>query len=238
MSACTAISAFAPSIFAKSIFAPRRANKSAQAEDAPVSIMNGCVAAAQFAKIGEGIMGIAHDSKSSLSARVVDIDNALKEIPQKTGKLARFGMEHINGMIGATAAIKALCADDKESAAIQEGGAVAGMLAGEKAHKLLFGCSSSKCVDGVNQIEVKEGFLHKEVPIYAKTVDKFVEKCNKKSDILSECSGIKKALGKVIKYAPSAVKGGTFALTSILCFAGAHSVSGDLAEAITGRQTA
>jgi hypothetical protein len=238
MAACTAISAFAPSIFAKSIFAPRRANKSVQAEDAPVSIMNGCVATAQLAKMGEGIIGIAHDSKGSLAAKIVNIDNALKEVPTSTGKLARFGMEHINGMIGATAAIKALCADDKESAAIQEGTAVVGMLAGEKAHKAVFGSSTSKCIDGVNQIEVKEGFLCKEVPLYAKTVDKIVEKCNKEADILAECGGVKKTLGKAIKYAPSVVKGGTFALTSILCFAGAHSLGGELAEVVTGREVA
>jgi len=237
MAACTAITAFAPSIFAKSIFAPRRANKSVQAEDAPVSIMNGCVATAQLAKMGEGIIGIAHDSKGSLAAKIVNIDNALKEVPTGTGRLARFGMEHINGMIGATAAIKALCSDDKESAAIQEGTAVAGMLAGEKTHKLIFGSSSSKCVDGVNQIEVKEG-LYREIPLFRKAADAAVEKCNKEAELLVECGGVKKALGKALKLAPSGVKGGSFALTSILCFAGAHSFGGELAEAVTGREVA
>ena len=238
MAACTVISAFAPSIFAKSIFAPRRANKSVQAEDTPVSIMNGCVATAQLAKMGEGIIGIAHESEGSLAAKIVNIDNALRDVSSTTGKLARFGMEHINGMIGATAAIKAMCSDDKESAAIQEGTAVVGMLAGENAHKALFGSSKSKCIDGVNQIEVDEGILCKEVPLYNKTVNKFVEKCNNKAEILMECGGVKKALGKALKYAPSGVKGGSFALTSILCFAGAHSIGGDIAEGITGRQIA
>ena len=238
-----AISAFAPLVSAKSIFACRRAKKSQDADNAPVSIMNGCVAAAQLAKAGEGIIGIAHDSKGSVAEKIVNIDNALREIPktekmfQGASQVARYGMEHINGLIGATAAIKALCSEDKESAFIQEGLAVAGMLGCENAHKAIFGCSKSKFIDGESEIRMEKG-LYREVPLLSHTADKFKEYCSKESEILSECKGIKKLAGKALKCAPSGIKGISFAMTSIAGFAGFHALGGLAAEAVTGRECA
>ena len=71
-------------------------------------------------KPSKGILGFFGNKPARIKV-------TLKEVPKATGQIARYGMEHINGLIGATAAIKALCADDKENAAIQEGTAFAGM---------------------------------------------------------------------------------------------------------------
>lgn len=243
MSSCFAITAFLPSIVSKSIFAPRRANKSMDADNAPVSIMNACVATAQLAKAGEGIIEIAHSSKGDLATKVVDIDNALKEIPKTdsvfkgAGQVARFGMEHINGLIGATAIIKALCSEDQESALIQEGAAVAGMLACEKAHKAVFGTTKTKYINGKNKVEIKEG-LYKEIPLLKNSANKVKAYCKQKGELLEECNGIKKFIGKAVKLTPEIAKGGTFAAVSIGGYAISHLLGGELAENITGRQVA
>lgn len=232
MSNCTAISAFAPSIFAKSIFAPRRADKSIEADSMPVSIMNASVAALQLAKAGEGIVGIAQDSKGTLASKIVDIDTALREIPKDSvfkdlGKAANYGMKHINGIIGLTTLANIACSDDKETALVVDGSTFGGMLAFEGAHKAIFGSSSSDRKNGQNQIKINEG-LYRKSKYLSKKADSFKALCAKQAEALEDCGAVKRFIGKAIKYAPPGIKGLSFAGTSILGCVTCRNIAEDL----------
>ena len=241
MAACTAISAFAPSIFAKSIFAPRRANKSAEAEAAPVSIMNAGVAAVQIGKIGEGISAIAHDTKTtSAAAKVTSLGTVQQAITETDSifnsakKAVNFGLKHtnVNGMIGLIALLNALYDDDKTRALIQNGGMFGGMLLSEGAHKLVFGSSNSSRENGVNNIKINEGLLYKNSEKYRNTVDKIVSLCEKQEEVLKDCGEVKRVVGKMLKYAPSAAKGISFAGFSVGGSALFYWLFGKVADAV------
>ena len=241
--ACLAITAFAPSIFAKSIFAPRRANKSAEAEAAPVSIMNAGVAAVQVAKICEGVSAIANDGKK-VATTAVGLSNAQNlavkgdSIFNDVKKAVKFGTKHanVNGMIGGVALLNALYDDNKEAALIQNGGMFLSMLAGEGAHKFLFGKSDSSRENGVNDIKIDEGYLYKNSEKYRNAVDKFSALCEKQEAALKDCGEVKKVIGKMFKYVPAAGKGGSFALVSIGASALGYWGFGKVAKAVAGQE--
>ena len=221
--ACVAISAFAPSIFAKSIFAPRRYDKSAKAEETPLSIMNAGVATVQIGKICEGISAIANENKTvtqTTSKNLCNTQNLVSKsdsIFNDAKKAIKFGLKHtnVNGMIGGIALLNALYDDDKERALIQNSGMFGGMLLSEGAHKLIFGSSDSSRENGVNNIKIDEGLLYKNSETYRNTVDKIVALCEKQEEALKDCGEVKKAVGKMLKYVPSAAKGFSFAGFSI-----------------------
>ena len=223
MAACTAITAFAPSIFAKSIFAPRRANKSVEAEAAPISIMNAGVAAVQVGKICEGINAIAQEGKTVATpaakglTNVQNLTSSGNSIFSDVKKAVNFGLKHanVNGMIGGVALLNALYDDNKEKAFIQNGGMFLSMLCGEGAYKYLFGSSDSSRENGVNKIKVDEGYLYENSEKYRNFVDKFADLCEKQEAALKDCGEVKKFVGKMFKYAPPAAKGFGFAFVSV-----------------------
>jgi len=235
--ACLAISAFAPSIFAKSIFAPRRANKSAEADAAPVSIMNAGVAAVQIGKIGEGISAIANENKSSAASAIKKLNGANitagNSIFNDAKKAVKFGLKYanVNGMIGGVALLNALYDDDKVSALIQNGTMFGGMLLSEGTHKLVFGSSDSSRENGVNNIKIDEGLLYKNSKKYRNAVDKATAFFEKQEEALKDCGEVKKAIGKMLKYVPSATKGFSFAGVSIGGSALFYWLGGKIAEA-------
>lgn len=240
--ACLAISAFAPSIFAKSIFAPRRANKSAEADAAPVSIMNAGVAAVQIGKIGEGISAIANENKSPAASAVKNLNSANitagNSIFNDAKKAVKFGLKHanVNGMIGGVALLNALYDDDKPRAFIQNGGMFGGMLLSEGAHKLMFGSSDSSREDGVNKIKINEGLLYKNSKKYRNAINKATAFCEKQEEALKDCGEVKKAIGKMFKYVPSAAKGFSFAGFSIVGSGFFYWLSGKAADAMLGEK--
>lgn len=241
MSNCTAITAFFPSIVSKSIFAPRRADKSIEAESTPVTILNAGVAALQLSKLGEGVVAIAKDKEPAVKAAASNVmcniskpsGSIFSDINKVTNKITKY--ISINDAIGVATLAHALSQDDKESALIQDGGMYGGMLLSEGAHKLLFGSSNSSYVGGVQNIDVKEGLYRKNK--YLKSVaDRFVAFCEKQEEALKDCGEVKRTIGKMVKYVPSGIKGFSFALTSIGGSAFFYWLFGRLAEKITGRQ--
>ena len=241
MAASTVIAAFFPSVMAKSIFAPRRANKSAEANNAPVSIMNAGVAAVQVAKMGEGVSAIINDGKT-VTSTVNKLDNAINlaakndSIFNNVKKAVQFGTKHVNvnGMIGGVALLNALYDDNKEKAFLQNGGMFGSMLLAEGAHKLLFGSSKSSRENGVNTIKVDEGYLYKNSETYRKTADKACTFFEKQEEALNDCGKVKRTIGKIAKYVPSAAKGISFAAVSIGGSALGYWGFGKIAETITG----
>lgn len=239
----TAIAAFFPSVISKSVFAPRRADKSLEANSVPSGAIYAGVAALQAAKIYEGINAIANEGKAvadgiaktegtlhGLSASS-SIFNDLKSAGKACVKHA-----NINGLIGLGALVNALYDENPEAALIQNGAMFGAMLGGEGAHKLICGQSKSIRVDGINKIDVKEGLYRKNDTI-RNTVDKFVEHCNTREDVWKECGEVKKALGKAMKYVPSGLKGLSFAGVSIGTSALGYWLGGKIAKAVTGKDT-
>lgn len=243
---CLAISAFAPSIFSKAIFAPRRGKKSADAEAAPVSIMNAGVAAVQIGKIGEGICAIANDGKKAVSTATATVGSAQNlattsnSIFNDAKKAVQFGLKHanVNGMIGGIALLNALYDDDKTRALIQNGGMFGGMLLSEGAHKLAFGSSDSSRENGVNNIKINEGLLYKNSEKYRNAVESITTFCEKQEEALKDCGEVKKVIGKMFKYVPGAAKGISFAGASICGSALFYWLSGKVADAVLGEEQA
>lgn len=242
MTACTAISAFFPSIVSKSIFAPRRADKSFESENMPAGILNAGVAAIQLSKLAEGVAGIATENTAkqaklaTSSVQGLASESIFSDINKVTNNITKH--ISINGLIGLATLANALSAEDKETALIQNAGMYGGMLAFEGAHKMLFGSSNSIHINGENKIEIKEGLLQKHSELYrnkAKSINMFLEK---QEEALKDSGAVKKAVGKMLKYVPGAAKGLSFAGMSIggslLCY----NLSGNVAEKITGRKKA
>ena len=242
--AATAIAAFFPSVISKSIFAPRRANKSFEADAAPVSIMNAGIAALQLAKLGEGVSAIANEGKT-VAEGITKAEGALKELSKTNSifedakKLGKACVKNIsvNGCIGGVALVDALFDENPDAALIQNGAMFGSMLAGEGAHKLLFGSSSSSRENGINNIKVDEGLLYKNSEKYRNTVNKFSSLCEKQAEAWKDCGEVKKFLGKVLKYVPSGAKGLSFAGVSIGASALGFWGGGKLAKAVTGKET-
>ena len=243
--AATAIAAFFPSVISKSIFAPRRADKSFEADVMPVSIMNAGIAALQIAKLGEGVSAIANEGKTAVTEGITRTEHTLKELSKSrtnsifedAKKLGKACVKHINvnGCIGGVALIDALYDENPDAALIQNGAMFGSMLAGEGAHKLICGSSSSSRENGVNNIEVKEG-LYRKSKTLSKAADSFVALCEKQEEAWKDCGEIKKFVGKVLKYVPSGAKGLSFAGASIGVSALGYWVGGKLAKEITGKE--
>ena len=241
--AATAIAAFFPNVISKSIFAPRRADKSLEADAMPVSIMNAGIAAVQLAKMGEGISAIANEGKA-VAEGVAKTEGTLKELTKsssvfedlkKAGK-ACVNHTNVNGCIGVVALLNALYDDNPEYALIQNESMFGGMLAFEGAHKAIFGKSDSSRDNGVNKIKVDEGFLYKNSKSYRNAVNNIVEKCEKQAEAWKDCGKVKKFLGKALKYLPSGAKGLSFAGFSIGGSALCYWLGGKGAQKITGKE--
>ena len=62
--ALTALTAFLPSIISKSIFAPRRADKSLESNNTPATLLNAGIAIMQLSKMGDGIAAIRNEGNA------------------------------------------------------------------------------------------------------------------------------------------------------------------------------
>lgn len=213
--AVTALTAFLPSVVSKSIFAPRRADKSLEANNTPATILNAGIAAMQLTKLGDGIVAIRNENKaakavtnnvSNLASKgsiFSDISKATNQITKHVG---------INGWIGLAALSNVLMAPDdkKESALVSNAGIYGGMLATEGAHKIIFGTVD---ISG-DKINKKEG-LYRKYEFLSKPVDKMKVFCEKQEEALKDSGDVKRFVGKMMKYAPGGLKGLSFAAASI-----------------------
>ena len=234
----TAIAAFFPSVISKSVFAPRRADKSLEANSTPAGLIYAGVAALQGAKICEGISAIANEGKA-VAEGIAKTEHTLQGLNStnsifndlKAAGKACVKHANINGLIGLGALVNALYDENPCSALVQNGTMFGAMLLGEGAHKLICGESKSIREDGVNKIDVKEGLYRKNDTV-RDAVDKFVEHCNTRENAWKECGEVKKALGKAMKYVPSGLKGLSFAAASIGASALGYFAGGKVANAV------
>ena len=238
--AVTALTAFLPSIVSKSIFAPRRADKSLEANNTPATILNAGIAVMQLSKLGDGVAAIRKEGKAKAKELAAPVKNMaenesiFKDISKATNKITKH--VSINGFIGMAALANALAAEDKESALIQNAGMYGGMLAFEGAHKMICGTVN---ING-DEIKEKEGLYRNYKCIY-EPIDKFGKLCDRKAkamEAMKDCGEVKRAVAKVVKNAPAIVKGLSFATLSIGGSALGYNLCGEVAEAVTGREAA
>ena len=233
--AVTALTAFLPSVISKSIFAPRRADKSLEADNAPASILNAGIAVMQLSKLGDGVAAIRKGAKANaLSSSVKEMAGSgsiFSDISKATNQITKH--VSINGFIGVAALANALAAEDKETALIQDAGMYGGMLAFEGAHKAICGTVD---VNG-DKIKEKAG-LYRECEFLRKPVDSFKAMCEKRAEAIKDCGEVKRAVAKVVKNAPLIVKGLSFAGLSITGSALGYNTFGKVAEAVKDRQVA
>lgn len=238
--AVSALTVFLPSVISKSIFAPRRADKSFESNNAAAGILNAGIAVMQLSKLGDGIAAIRKESSNTvktISESTKDIaktESIFKDISKATNNITKH--ISINGFIGMAALANALTADDKESALIQNAGMYGGMLAFEGAHKAICGTVSIKG----DKVDQKEG-LYRNSEYLKEKVDNFKELCTKKAETMEavkDCGEVKRALAKVVKCTPSIAKGLSFAAVSIGGSALGYNLFGKVAEIVTGREAA
>ena len=235
--ALTALTAFLPSIVSKSIFAPRRADKSLESNNTPTTLLNAGIAVMQLSKMGDGIAAIRKESNAqakalSLSSRGITSNTSIfSDISKATNNITKH--VSINGLIGIAALANALSSDDKETALIQNAGMYGGMLAFEGAHKAICGTVDVKG----DTIEKKDG-LYKNYECLRKPIDSFKSMCEKRAETLQECGELKKAIAKVIKCMPPIAKGLSYAGMSIGGSALGYNMFTKVAETITGREAA
>ena len=235
--AVTALTAFLPSIVSKSIFAPRRADKSLESNSAPASILNAGIAVMQLSKLGDGVAAIRNEGSvktkalSSSAREMAGSTSIFSDISKATNQITKH--VSINGLIGVAAFANALADNDKETALIQNAGMYGGMLAFEGAHKAICGTVN---ING-DKIEEKEG-LYRKYKCLRKPVDSFKAMCEKRADAMKDCGEVKRTVAKVVKCAPSVAKGLSFAAVSIGGSALGYNLFGKVAEAVTGREVA
>ncbi len=233
--ALTALTAFLPSIISKSIFAPRRADKSLESNSAPASILNAGIAVMQLSKLGDGVAAIRKENKTkALTATAHELAGStsiFSDISKVTNSITKH--VSINGLIGVAALANALSADDKETALIQNAGMYGGMLAFEGAHKIICGTVD---ING-DKINEKEG-LYREFECFRKPIDSFKSLCEKQAEAMKDSGEVKKVVAKVVKNAPLIIKGLSFAGVSIGGSALGYNFFGKVAEAVTGREAA
>ena len=235
--AVTALTAFLPSIVSKSIFAPRRADKSLESNCAPASILNAGIAAMQLSKLGDGVAAIRKEGKvnpNALSSSAKEMAGGTRifaDISKATNQITKH--VSINGFIGLAALANALADNDKETALIQNAGMYGGMLAFEGAHKAICGTVN---ING-DKIDEKEG-LYRKYECLRKPVDSFKAMCEKRAEAMKDCGEVKRTVAKVVKCAPSVAKGLSFAAVSIGGSALGYNLFGKVAEAVTGREVA
>ena len=227
--AVTALTAFLPSIVSKSIFAPRRADKSLESESAPASVLNAGIAVMQLSKLGDGVAAIRKENAgakavSSEVKGLASTGSIFSDISKATNSITKH--ISINGFIGLAALANAIADENPENALFQNGGMYAGMLAFEGAHKAIFGTVDIKG----DKIDKKEG-LYRKNKYLSKKVDAVKAFCEKQEEALKDCGEVKRAIGKMMKYVPGAIKGLSFAGFSIGGSALCYNLSGKLVPA-------
>jgi hypothetical protein len=125
--AVSALTAFLPSVVSKSIFAPRRADKSFEADNTPAGILNAGIAAMQLTKLGDGIVAIRNENKtanavSKSASNLASKGSIFSDMSKATNQITKH--VGINGWIGLAALANVLMAPDdkKESALVGNAG--------------------------------------------------------------------------------------------------------------------
>lgn len=224
MSSIAAISAFLPSITSGTIFAPRRANKGAEADNPFVAAMNFGIAGGQVGNVFRGAASIAKASTGNLATRIVKLEKAINTVSNELSRTDKLMngvikggsciMRNINPAIGATELVKAAFAKDKVDAALTGGCAFGGMLLGERATKHLLGMAKTSYRNGGYIITPRKA-LYRSLPGYI-----FIREQLK---ALKDYLLVKKFVSeKILKHAPSIFKGICFALASILSYQAGH----------------
>ena len=240
MAGLAAVSTFLPSITSGTIFAPRRANKGAESNNAVVAAMNFGIAGGQVGNIFRGAAGLAKASTGELAAKIVKLDNAVNTMSQELSKTDKFMngvvkgggfvMRNINPAIGATELVKVAFSDDKLDAALTGGCAFTGMLLGEGAAKRILGLAKTSYKNGKCEVTQRNA-LYKKLPCYPaiknqlKTVSDYLVT----KHIVSE---------KIMKHVPSIGKGITFALSSIFSYLGGRKIGETLSEKYDNKKSA
>ncbi len=226
MAGIEAISMILPSITSGTIFAPRRANKGAESNNALVAAMNFGIAGGQIGNVFRGVAGVAKASTGDIAAKIVELDNKIINASDKLSKADKiangmlkagsFTMRNINPAIGATELVKALFAKDKTDAALTGGCAFGSMLLGEYGVKNLFGLAKTSYKNGVYTVTPRTA-LYKKLDCYpvVKEQLKAIADYLVTKHIVSE---------KVIKHVPPIAKGVLFALGSIFSYAGGRKI--------------
>jgi len=232
MAGIEAISLFLPSITSGTIFAPRRANKGAESNNALVAAMNFGIAGGQIGNVFRGVAGVAKASTGDIAAKIVELDQKIlnaSETLSKTDKIAdsllkagSFTMRNINPAIGATELVKAAFAKDKTDALLTGGCAFGGMLLGEGAAKRILGLAKSSHKNGIYTVTPRTA-LYKKLSCYPVVREqlKAIGDYLITKHIVSE---------KVLKHVPSVAKGIAFALTSILSYAAGRKIGKTLSN--------
>ena len=216
MAGIEAISAFIPGITSGTIFAPRRANKGAESDNALVAAMNFGIAGGQIGNVFRGVASIAKASTGEVAEKIIKLDNAIGDVTSKLSKTDKlmngaikggyFVMRNINPAIGATELVKAMFAEDKLDASLTGGCAFGAMLLGEGAAKRIMGLPKTSYNKGVCNVTQR-------TPMCKIFENSYMEK---QVRALCDYLNIKNIVSeKVIKHAPSVTKGLLFAATSI-----------------------
>lgn len=222
MAGIAAVSTFLPSITSGTIFAPRRANKGAESNNAIIAAMNFGVAGGQVGNIFRGAAGLAKASTGELAAKIVKLDNAVNTMAtelSKTDKIMNGAikggsliMRNINPAIGAIELTKVAFSNDKVDAALTGGCAFGGMLLGEGAAKRILGLAKTSYKNGKCEVTHRNA-LYKKLPCYPAIKNQFkaVSDYLITKNIVSE---------KIMKHVPSVGKGILFASASIFSYLG------------------
>lgn len=211
MSAGLAVSAFLPQITSSSIFSTRRINQGAEYlnNNPCVGLMNIDIAAGQGMNIAKAASNIAQDGTNQLSAGILKTEQKIKsyakndKIVKGLGKVVNLTADNINKVITAAGVVKVLCANDKESAAIQESLALGTMFGSEALAKRFLGMPKYEYKNG-KKIAIERKGWYKSNPFLEKQVSAFTDYCQ-----------TKKVFNISLKYLPGCLKGLGFALFSI-----------------------
>ena len=203
------ISAILPTIVSGATFSSRRTDKGLHEAHPIVSTANFIIAGGQMYKAFENSASISKDSNNIVSNFFRGAEERIRTLSKGDKVIRGFDKffklvgDSVNYFITIASALKVIFADDKETAAWQEGLGLPTMFLFETAAKNFMGMSKFERINGKN-IAIERDALYEEVKCVKKVVDKFVKYCNKTE-----------VMGKSLKYLSSVLKGMAFVAASI-----------------------
>ena len=224
--------AMIPSFVSGTIFPSRRIKSGVDSinQNPIVGAMNFDIAGGQILNSCRNSVLVAKEATNALAHNIMSAEEAIKKTAESSkclsiaGKVLGFTADHINPIIGATGAVKVLCADDKTNEAIHQALAIGTMLGCEEATKNLVGIAKVEKDKTTGQRVIKERpALYKKCKKLDDVVTKTVKYCEEN-----------KLFNKVpLKHAPGAIKGLLFVGASI----GGYQLGDSVAEAITNKKS-
>lgn len=204
------ISQILPSIVSGTTFCTRRTDRGIHADHPVVAAANLTIAGGQLYKAFENSTELSKHTTSTLSDFFRGAEERIRSLSKGDKFISGFGKffklvgDSVNYFITIAGALKILCADDKETAAWQEGMGLPMMFLFEHGAKKFLGMSKFKRVNG-KSVAIPREALYKEVKVVKDVVEKVVNYCSKT-----------KICGKSIKHLPSVIKGLAFVGASIM----------------------